>query len=710
MRETWIKVNRNDLIIQYVELVDVTSYIPSEHSTVKKSARSDTNYINAFATFDSETSHIDIEEQVYTWVYQWALYIDKQCVVGRYISEFVTLLEKLINSYSLNTKRLFVIYVHNLSFDATFFMNILNAISDVECLWLDAHKLLSMKWKGIEFRCSYKLSNMSLDKYCEYAQTNIRKLVNAIDYNVVRYSDSHLSNIDWQYQINDVLSLYNALENEMNRECDNVATIPLTSTGYIRRLTRNACRGKKYRDYFLKTKLDCETYKMCKREASGGLTHGNRFYSGKTLISNVTKKGMRIFHFDLKSDYPARQQLDYFPSGFKLYYKWRADRVSYLKLEKLIEISQTQCTLSMLHIKDLTLKSDVTCPFLSSNKILNKGYVLYNEHGKVGTDNGKVINAKGVITVVVTELDLKWILRQYTFSEIFIDIVYVSKRIDFPNEIKGVVNELFKDKETLEKDSYFYAKQKNRLNGVFGMTFTNPIRDDIEFDFNSSEFKKNKVINNDTLINEKLDKFYKSRNNFMPYQLGCYTTSQARDCLLTLIADYVGYENFIYCDTDSIFFFGNDEIIEKINKYNEHIISMNKKRNLGVTNRRGTISYYGTFEDEKDNIEKFRFLHAKCYAFENNEGLNVTIAGVRKKETIDNKVITNADELESIDNLKEGFTFEKCGGTRVEYVYNDFLKINIQGHMQEVGSGAIIHKVTKTLSQLETYEILDIEE
>lgn len=217
-------------------------------------------------------------------------------------------------------------------------------------------------------------------------------------------------------------------------------------------------------------------------------------------------------------------------------------------------------------------------------------------------------------------------------------------------------------------------------------------------------------MNNDTLITEKLNKFYNSRNNFMPYQLGCYTTSHARNVLLELIANVVGYENFIYCDTDSIFFFGNDEIIDRINKYNEQIIIANKERGLGVINRKGTISYYGTFEDENDNINKFRFLHAKCYALENDKGLFTTIAGVRKKETIDNVVITNSSELGSIDNLEEGFTFVKCGGTRVEYVYMDFCERYINGHIQECGSGAIIRKVTKTLSQLETYSVLDIDE
>lgn len=706
----WVKVNRTDLIIQYVELKDITEYERFEHKLVKKSSKSDTQYLDMFATYDSETSNITIDDKSYTWVYQWAIYIDKQCIAGRKISEFIDFLNHLINVYALNSKRLLVIYVHNLSFDATFFIDILNSISEVKCLWLDSHKLLTLKWKGIEFRCSYKLSNMSLDKYCQFARANINKLVGAIDYNITRFSDSHLSDIEWEYQINDVMSLHNAIENEMKKECDNVATIPLTSTGYIRRLCRHATRNKSYRNYFLKSRLDCETYKMCKREASGGLTHGNRFYSGKTLISNVTKKGMKIYHYDLKSDYPARQQLEYFPCDFKLYYKWNANRVSYMKLEKLIEISNKYCTLSLLHIKDLKLKHDVTCPFLSSNKILNKGYVLQTDKGYYGTDNGKVINAIGIISIVVTELDLKWLLSQYTYSDIQIDTVYISNRCNFPNEIQNVVNDLFTDKETLEKDSYFYAKQKNRLNGVFGMTFTNPIRDSIEFDFKENKFIKEYVINNDTLITEKLNKFYNSRNNFMPYQLGCYTTSHARNVLLELIANVVGYENFIYCDTDSIFFFGNDEIIEHINKYNEQIILANKERGLGVINRKGNISYYGTFEDENDNINKFRFLHAKCYAFENDKGLFTTIAGVRKSESIDNVTITNSDELGSIDNLEEGFTFVKCGGTRVEYVYMDFCERNFSGHIQECGSGAIIRKVTKTLSQLETYSVLDIEE
>ena len=42
----------------------------------------------------------------------------------------------------------------------------------------------------------------------------------------------------------DVITLHKAIENLMEREGDDIKSIPTTSTGYVRRSYREACLGK----------------------------------------------------------------------------------------------------------------------------------------------------------------------------------------------------------------------------------------------------------------------------------------------------------------------------------------------------------------------------------------------------------------------------------------------------------------------------------
>ena len=59
---------------------------------------------------------------------------------------------------------------------------------------------------------------------------------------------------------------------------------------------------------------------------------------------------------------------------------------------------------------------------------------------------------------------------------------------------------------------------------------------------------------------------------------------------------------------------------------------------------------------------------------------------------------TREKELGNIDNLTSGFTFTKCGGKTCIYIENEMKNENINGHLTEFGSSAIIQNSTKTLN------------
>ena len=253
-------------------------------------------------------------------------------------------------------------------------------------------------------------------------------------------------------------------------------------------------------------------------------------------------------------------------------------------------------------------------------------------------------------------------------------------------------------------------KSKNKLNAIFGMSCSRLIRDDIEHDFELSKDEIFKIL--DTGEREKrIAKYYNSRKSFFPYQLGVWLTAHCRRELMKLI-ELVGYDKFIYSDTDSIFFFDDEETERRLEKYNKEIVRRNDALKIALIKKDGTKSYFNLFEDEKDDIKKFRFLHAKCYAFENSKGeLTCTIAGVSKDnklEKSDKNYMTNADELGEIDNLDADFVFHECGGTVSKYVCHEIEKIDIRGHITEISDACLIFNTDKKISGMETCDFDDM--
>lgn len=688
-----IRLNRADDIEEYVNTKTKYTYKKINGYLTKRKGKDKISYCPIFISLDTETSHNHDENNPVGWIYQWAFEFNGQCIVGRTPTRLCKVLSYIKKKHHLSSDRRVVVYVHNLSFDISylykFFMREYN--EEPEVLALDSHKILSFYIGGFEFRCSYLLTNMSLDKAGEQLKTEYRKCVGAIDYDTIRYQDTPLEYNDWYYQVNDVYTLKAIIDTELANNEDNICTIPLTSTSYVRRDCRKATRNKSYRKMFIESQLNELTYTLCRQAFAGGYVHANRFITGKTINSD------NIRHKDFKSHYPARQLLNYFPESKFVKYSEFDDNIS---IDEYKELCDEYCVIANIVFENIRLKDEhITAPYLQHSKILNTGgyaSMLYNN--KKGDDNGRILITQGLINVTITELDFSIIDSQYTWDEIYFNDIYIAERGNFPHEIQGVILDYFDKKENLPKDSYFYMKSKNKLNAIYGMTATDIVRSTVtmSFEFNSFSIEKPEDIS------AVLDKYYNSRNSFMPYQLGVYTTAWARYELFKLI-QIVGYDNFLYCDTDSIFYISNEDIERKIDEYNNAVVERARERGAYVTNRNGGISYLGTFEDEHDDIRKFRTLHSKCYVtVDGTNKMHCTIAGVNKKLC--------GEELQKIDNLRDGFVFVTAGGTRSIYTSDNIGIYEHNGHKIEYATACVILNTTKTMSGMsEEYELYDYE-
>lgn len=199
-------------------------------------------YMDRAIYLDTETSHVG--EDI-AWIYQWAFEFYGQYIIGRNAEQLSKALKRITDIYHLDHEHRVICYIHNLSYDIVYMIDWLRREYDEEpeILAVDRHKVLTCYIGGIEFRCSYLLSNMSLDAWSKKLNTSTRKMVGAIDYSDIKYPDDTLTQVDWEYQINDVQTLKECVEMELRGSGDTLATIPLTSTGYVRRDLRIACKN-----------------------------------------------------------------------------------------------------------------------------------------------------------------------------------------------------------------------------------------------------------------------------------------------------------------------------------------------------------------------------------------------------------------------------------------------------------------------------------
>ena len=132
-----------------------------------------------------------------------------------------------------------------LSYDITYLLPwIIEEWGMPEILAVDTHKVLQVTFGGFILKCSYILSNMSLNLWSEKLHTTIRKKVGTVDYDAIHYQDSILTEKDDIYMVGDVECLAECISKTLDNDGDTLLTIPLTSTGYVRRDCRKSCRNE----------------------------------------------------------------------------------------------------------------------------------------------------------------------------------------------------------------------------------------------------------------------------------------------------------------------------------------------------------------------------------------------------------------------------------------------------------------------------------
>lgn len=618
-------------------------------------------YYNIPCAFDIETTNI-VCEKPYSYMYHWQVCIIDKVIFGRTWEEFIYFIDRLKDELQLTDNKKIVFYVHNLGFEFQHMRNFLR----VESVFA-RKKRMPIKvsiYGGIEFRCSYILSNMSLDKFCQNSRNVVHsKNVGIFDYKKLRTPTTKMTVDELSYCYNDVRGLCECISDRL--QDDTIVSIPLTSTGYVRREYRKAVlKNRKNKKKQLDSRIDEELYIELKEAFRGGNTHANAYYVNE-VIENVQS-------YDIGSSYPARMMLSKFPTKFI--------KINASKLNEYVNQSE-YAFLVRLKLENVRHKLPYGIPYID---------IAHCRHIKNAiNDNGRILQADS-IEITVTDVDYRIIIDTYDIGGKYAKDLYIAKYEYLPAEFRKKLLEYYIEKCTLkgvDGKEYEYAKSKNRVNSSFGMMVTDIAQDDIIY-------KDGEWAVKEKSIQESLDAYYNKKNTFLSYQHGVWVTAHARKSLNDLLTA-VGMD-ILYCDTDSGKIYGDHS--EDVKKINENIMKEISSAPIPPIIHVGDKKYIMGLYEFEGIWDEFKTLGAKKYVYKQNGKYTITVAGLSKKK--------GSEEINKcgISEFKIGKIFTDSG--RLTSYYNDASEpyyIEVNGESILTGSNVALVDTTYELGITDTY-------
>lgn len=579
---------------------------------------------NIPASFDIETSSYRVYGEKKATMYLWSLNINGSTLVGRTWLEFVDTID-FVAEHMQTDKNILIIYVHNLAYEFQWMRGWFNW---KEVFAVDKRRPIHASLdNGIEFKCSYILSNYALAYIGEnlIKRYSVTKDVGAIDYNLVRHWLTSLSSTEIWYNVHDNQVVTSFIQEKIEDE-GGLTKLPLTNTGYVRQYCREFCFTQMQKDEKLIKKLkakyhermkslqivsECE-YDQLHDAFAGGFTHTAPKWSGQ-VVENCGSG-------DLASSYPAVMVMKKFPMG----------RGTFIGDGDEADIdwltSHGYCalfTIILTNVRPLFRYEHYIS--VSKCSVLSKDYVA---------NNGRVACASRLQTVV-TEQDWDIIKRCYTFDKPEFHNIRMYPADYLPRPFILSILHLFANKTSLkdvEGRETEYMVSKNMINASYGMSVTNIVRDLYDYS-NTSDWLTSKAN-----VASQIRQYNNSYQRFLFYGWGVWVTAHARHNLWEAIFEFG--EDYVYADTDSIKGLNFEKHEDFFTIYNfkieQQLRAMCKYWKIDFNlcqpkTKKGQKKLIGVWEREKD-YRRFKAIGAKRYMFEYMNGeLWFTVSGVQKK-------------------------------------------------------------------------------
>ena len=523
-----------------------------------------------FYVLDIETSKLEKEidgEKIPLTTWLAYGYISKYNIAGeRENTLFFRTWEQLkkrldyINLHS-NYKKL--VFVHNLAFEGDFLLKNIAPVKDF-CS-NSTHGFISLNLCGldkIEFRCSYRLSDMSLR---ELGKTiGMKKLED--DYaNYLPKDKIPEKSKEYCQRDCDIVGKYIAT---VIKEYGSLNDIPFTKTGRVRKVMQNFYQQTETRDCKWDLMPDDKCYDLITKAFMGGITTTNPRYTGIEL--------KKVYSYDIASSYPFVMLSEKFPSQMEYH-----DDILTLR-----ELKKHKHFICKIRLKNL--RSKYEWGWLASSKCDIEdeiSCILWN---------GKILQADELITTL-TDVDVENLLMVYEFENYDILESCISDEDDkLPQCYIRTIQHFARAKYNAKKEYKKNPTQENydkmvRAKGDFNSIYGMCVQKLVQEEFTIDEFG----------LWEKKDKQYKQtkkhiKRNFL---YGVYITAYARRNLLRGITQNCSF-NFVYCDTDSIKFIGKNEF-EDFNSVLEEYKDDESIYGLGRFEYEGYYQHFITFGAKK---------------------------------------------------------------------------------------------------------------
>lgn len=688
-----------------------------------KSKEKRVKYLDCISAFDIETTSLRDIKQAFMYIWQWAFYDLNNgewfVLYGRDWAEWVdcvgTICEKVREGQCL------VVLDHNLSFEFQFLTEYYPFDVD-EVFATDAHDILkcSMYGKRLEWRCTVRHSNTSLEVYTKQWRVEHQKLSgDDYGYEKIRYPWTPLTDDEMQYAFHDVVGLCEAYAAEMQYWHDDLYKVPMTSTGYVRRICKKEWAKINFpeRRHWMPP---IEVLDLLEAAFRGGDTHANRMNSTPedTLFH---QQGAIVNHdvqsWDRSSSYPDVLMNCLYPLGD--WYRLQNGRewVSVEEIERYI-YQYEKALLTVVHFKGLRLKHrEWGMPYIPKSK------VQYLE-GAYTQDNGRIMSAD-YLSMAIVDPDWEILKREYTWDQVYFSDTWYCRKRKLPEFFLEVVRHFYRQKTELKGaeegslEEVEYGLFKALLNALYGMCAQHPLKNSICYIAETGEYLdeveyaiqlENEQREHDELPRlsasemkqrrqahrlEQLEKY--NKRAFLPYSIGVWCTAWARLELHRSMwaVDEQGGRT-IYVDTDSNKFIGQVDF----SALNQFYRDRSEKSGAWAVDRHGVKHYMGVYEYEY--TADFATMGAKkyCYRINGKKGpeYHVTIAGVNKKKGA--KELTDKGGFSA---FVSGTVFETAGG--VQGVYNDkpYGTITRDGHELYIGRNVCLLPDSYTLGLSSDY-------
>lgn len=606
--------------------------------------KSKPSYLPHVVSFDIETSSFIHEGEKFAGVWHTQTRIEDAVFNHRSLQDWSEWLKQVAEAMGTTVDNRLVIYVHNLSYEWQFIKQAFEWYAE-DFFALNERKIArAVTVEGVEFRCTYLISNRSLASLAE--NLGMKKMVGDLDHELVRNPITPITEVEYGYIDADTEIVTAYVRSLLTRYSHD--TLPMTATGFVREAVREkTLYGEEYyRTYIKGLTLDADTYGMARAAFSGGYTHANPLIAGQVLEGVVA--------YDLTSSYPSSMCQFQYPST--KFHK---------TLAPIEEELGGRAWMGVITMEGVA--TNYPFPTISTSRCISgQG---------IESDNGRVWSADYLVTTV-TDVDFEIIKRCYSYDSITINRAWVAEYDHLPASLLESVLGFYAQKTQLkgvEGEEENYNKAKASVNSIYGMVATDPVREGHALD----------PITRDVLaephdVVESIEKVNSSKTRFLFYPWGAWVTAYSRSILQNVIFDLCDAGvTVVYCDTDSIYCLNSPEIDPIVNRSSAEIsdrifanlidagvdVSLASPQDI-----HGNTHELGIWDCETPDqpLEQFKTLGAKRYAKVDGGKLKVTIAGSNKKLT--GEFIA---ENGGLDAFRSGLVVPEDSSGRLVHTYQD---------------------------------------